>query len=97
VTRFCQKVHDESNHFTNPDPIEVCRKNLDYDVVESFLEWSCQQSKFKKASSLFTYAKAWRMAVVEHTRFPVDPGIKMHMKNVHSPVLIFLRFHFTFH
>ena len=29
-TRFCQKVYDETNHFTTPDPIEVCRKHVDY-------------------------------------------------------------------
>ena len=64
MTRFCQKVYEESDHFTTPDPAEVSRNDLGYEVVDFFLEWSCQKSKFKKASSLFTYAKAWRMAVV---------------------------------
>ena len=26
MTRFCQKVYDESDHFTTPNPVEV-RKN----------------------------------------------------------------------
>jgi hypothetical protein len=103
-TRFCQKVYDETNHFTTPDPIEVCRKHVDYQVVRSFLEWSCQTSKFKKASSLFTHAKAWRMGVIQYTRAPVDPAVKMDMKNVrnHGPVFLrcvfsLLRYFFAVH
>jgi hypothetical protein len=94
VTRFCQKVYEKSSHFVSPDPIDVCRNKLHYEVVRSFLEWSCQNSKFKKASSLFTYGKTWRMAMVEPTRAPVDPAIKMDMQNMRT--LVHLVFH-TFH
>jgi hypothetical protein len=54
------------------------------------LEWSCQTSKFKKASSLFTHAKAWRMAIIQYTRAPVDPAVKMDMKNVRNHVPVFV-------
>jgi hypothetical protein len=64
-SRFCQKVYDESNYFTSPDPVDVYRNHLHYEVVRSFLEWSCQISGFTTSISLFTYAKAWRMGV-EH-------------------------------
>src|ERR1700728_3005248 len=73
--RFCQKVYDESDYFTSPDPIDVCKNHLYYEVVRSFLEWSCQISRLKSSASLFTYAKAWRMAVIQYTRSPVDPAI----------------------
>ena len=63
MTKFCQKVYEESDHFKTPDSIEICRNDLGYEVVKSFWEWSCQKLKFKKALSLFTYAKAWRIAV----------------------------------
>jgi hypothetical protein len=36
--RFCQKVYDESNYFTSPDPIDVYKKHLHYEVMRSFLE-----------------------------------------------------------
>lgn len=97
LTRFCQNVYDETHHFTIPDPIEICRKHVDYQVVRSFLEWSCQTSKFKKASSLFTHAKAWRMGVIQYTRAPLDPAVKMDMKNVRHHVPIFLRRILSFH
>src|SRR3954469_23116848 len=48
LTRFCQKVYDETNHFTSPDPIEVCRKHVDYEIVRSFLEWSCSDLEIQK-------------------------------------------------
>ena len=80
--RFCQKVFEESRHFTTPDPVAVCKDHLDYQVVRSFLEWSCQNSRMGSASSLFIYARTWRMAVIQYTRSPVDSTIKMDMKNV---------------
>lgn len=89
MTRFCQKVYDESDHFKSPDPIEVCTNYLYFEVVRAFLEWICQESKLTTASSLFTYAKAWRMGVIKYTRSPVDPSIKMDMKNVRSHVTPF--------
>lgn len=64
MTRFCQKVYDESDHFTTPTPVKVCKNHLHYEVVRSFLEWSCQKSNFTKSSSLFTYAEGWRMGVI---------------------------------
>jgi hypothetical protein len=36
MTRFCQKVYDESDHFTTPDPVEVCKSHIYYEVVRSF-------------------------------------------------------------
>jgi hypothetical protein len=88
--RFCQKVYDESSYFTSPDPIDVCKNHLHYEVVRSFLEWSCQISKFTSSASLFTYAKAWRMGVIQYTRSPVDPAVKMDMKNVRDHALVFV-------
>ena len=80
--RFCQKVYDDSNYFTSPDPIHVCKNHLHYEVVRSFLEWLCQTSRLTSSASLFTYAKAWRMGVIQYTRSPVDPAIKMDTKKV---------------
>ena len=34
---------------------------------------------------LFTYAKAWRMAVVQYARSVADSTIKMDIKNVREP------------
>src|SRR4051812_6198947 len=42
--RFCQKVYGESDYFTTSDPVDVCKNHLRYEVVRSFLEWSCQIS-----------------------------------------------------
>jgi hypothetical protein len=64
----------------------VCKNNLQYEVVRSFLEWSCQISRIATASSLFIYARTWRMAVVEYARVSVDSMIKMDMKNVDEHV-----------
>jgi hypothetical protein len=74
--------------FSTPDPVKVCKNHLNCEVVRTFLEWSGDTSRWTKASSLFTYAKAWRMGVIQYTRFPVDPAIKMDMKNVREQVLI---------
>ena len=60
--------------------------HLYYEAVGSFLEWSCQISDFITAASPFTYAKDWRIAVLEYTRSPVNSTIKMDMKNVHVSV-----------
>jgi hypothetical protein len=84
--RFCQKVYEESNHFRTSDPVDVCKNHLHYEVVRSFLEWSCEISGFTASVSLFTYARAWRMAVLQYTRSPVDSTIKMDMKNVREHV-----------
>ena len=82
LTRFCQRVYNETHHFTSPDPLKVCRNHVDYQVMRAFLEWSYQTLNFKKASSFFTHAKAWRMGVVWYTRAPVDPTVKMDLKNI---------------
>jgi hypothetical protein len=37
-TRFCQKVYDETDYFGTPDPVEICKNHLHYEVVRSFLE-----------------------------------------------------------
>lgn len=87
----CQKFQDESQHFSTCDPSEVCKQHLHYVAVEAFLEWSCQVSNSTETSPLFTYVEAWRMAVTQHTRSPVDPVIKMDMKNVGEHVLILYR------
>ncbi len=63
--RFCQKVYEESNHFNTSDLVNVCGNHLHYEVVRSFLEWSCQISGFTTSASLFTYAKNWRVAVLK--------------------------------
>jgi hypothetical protein len=78
--RFCQKVY-ESNHFSSPDPIRVCIDDLYCEAVQTFLDWSCSVSNFKSSSSLFTYSKGWRMGVVQHTGFPVNPVIKIRLGN----------------
>jgi hypothetical protein len=46
--------------------------------------------EIQKASSLFTHAKAWRMGIIQYTRAPVDPAVKMDMKNVRNHVPVFL-------
>src|SRR5436305_11528590 len=88
---FCQKVYDESGHFQSPDPIAVCTNHLYFEVTRAFLEWICQELKLTTAASLFTYAKAWRMGVIKYTRSPVDPSIKMDMKNVRGHVTFSLQ------
>jgi hypothetical protein len=85
--RFCQKVYEESNHFKSSDPVDVCKNHLHYEVVRSFLEWSCEISGFTTAALLFTYAKDWKMAILEYTRPPVNSTIKMDMTNAHEHVL----------
>jgi len=55
--RFCQKIYEESNYFTSPDPVDVCKNHLHYEVIRLFLEWSYQISRFTISTSLFTYAK----------------------------------------
>jgi hypothetical protein len=88
--RFCQKVYDESNHFTSADPVDIYKNHLHYEVVRLFLEWSCQISRFTTSASLFTYAKASRMGVIQYTRSPVDPAIKVNVKNVREHILVFV-------
>jgi hypothetical protein len=88
--RFCRKVYNESDHFSSLDPVRVCTDDLYCEAVQTFLDWSCSVSNFKSSSSLFTYSKGWRMGVVQHTGFPVNPVIKMDMKNVHILFLFLL-------
>jgi hypothetical protein len=40
-----------------------------------------------KGVILFTYAKTWRMGVITNIRAPVDPSIKMDIKNVSGHTL----------
>jgi hypothetical protein len=40
-----------------------------------------------QAWRIISHAKAWRMGVIQHTRYPVDPAIKMDMKNVSEPIV----------
>jgi hypothetical protein len=84
LPRFCQKVFEETDHFATADPVEACKSHMHYEVARSFLEFSCEEGKFGSASSLFTFAKTWRMGVHLHTRHPVDQTVKMDMKNVRS-------------
>jgi len=38
-------VYAETNHFTTAGPIEVCKKNMRYEVAKSFLGFSCEVSQ----------------------------------------------------
>jgi hypothetical protein len=75
-----RKAYGESDYFSTPDPVKVYKNHLNCEVVRTFSEWSGDTSRRTKALSLFTYTKAWRMSIIQHTRFPVDPAIKMDMK-----------------
>jgi hypothetical protein len=69
-----------------PTPTEFVKDDLSCEVVQTFLDWSCDVGNFKSASSLFTHGKFWRMGVIQHTGFSVNPAIKVDMKNVYTPV-----------
>jgi hypothetical protein len=56
VTSFCQKAYEESRTFITPDPKDICKYHLHYEVVRSFPEWSCLQQRKRLEDGSFEAA-----------------------------------------